>query len=130
MPAAVVEPDTIWRLVDLYDGLVPPHETDRRQTMRMVAAAALARAGQPDSALAVAARSRSTDTDLARDLAYFEAFVRTIAGDEAGAVVRLGSYLKASPAQRNEVAVTWWFEPLHDRADFQKLLADTTASSP
>jgi class 3 adenylate cyclase/TolB-like protein len=124
MPAAVVEPDSVWRLVDLYDRLVPPHETDRRQTMRMVAAAALARAGLPDSALSVAARSRGADTDLALDLANFEAFVRTIAGDEAGAVARLDSYLKASPAQRREVAVTWWFEPLHDRTDFRALVEE------
>ena len=55
--------------------------------------------------------------------------VRTLAGDEDEAVELLKAYLAASPGQRPEVASTWWFDDLQDRADFRALvgMADSTA---
>ena len=71
-----------------------------------------------------AVRARGDEAiDPSRELMYYEAFTRTVAGREREAVGLIGSYLKASPAQRREVAVTWWFEPLHDRPDFQTLVS-------
>ncbi|HZD79762.1 MAG TPA: adenylate/guanylate cyclase domain-containing protein [Actinomycetota bacterium] len=125
MPGASPPPDSVWALLDAYDRLVPPHAVGRRRTVRMGVAAALARAGLADSALAVATRARAGDSDLAGESAYFEAFVRTLVGQEESATRLLADYLRASPAQRHEVAVTWWFEPLHDRPDFQALVGET-----
>jgi hypothetical protein len=64
----------------------------------MVAAAVSARAGDADSARAVAARARrqvGKDPDLGYSLDYDEAWVRVMLGDTAGARVlvrRMGAY--------------------------------------
>ena len=55
--------------------------------------------------------------DQARELAYFEAIVRTFLGDMDEAIEQLSIFLAANPHQRAAFATDdhWWFEDL--RAD-------------
>jgi class 3 adenylate cyclase/TolB-like protein len=123
MPDARVDSKEVWSLYRLHESLVPaePANLDDRWA-RMAAAAALARAGLADSAQAVARRARADSIDPSRELAYLEAFVKTLAGDEEGALRRLAEYLQASPGQRAEVATTWWFRDLRDSPAFRRLV--------
>jgi thioredoxin-like negative regulator of GroEL len=88
----------------------------------MGVAAALARAGLPDSAQSVAHRARANPIDPTRELANMEAFVQTLAGDEESALRHLSEHLQASPGQRSEVATTWWFRDLRDSPTFRRLV--------
>lgn len=98
------DPHAAWQLVAELDRMDPP-ERARAQGRpysplyrRMVAAAVSARAGDADSARAVAARARrevGADADLGYSLDYDEAWVRLALGDAAGARVlvrRMESY--------------------------------------
>jgi len=121
MPDAEPDPEEAWASYATYEKLAKPGPYSDA-VARMAVAAALARAGLPDSAIAVAERSRLGETeDPARDLAYFEAFVRTIAGDQAGALRGLEESLD-TPAEREEAARTWFFEDLRDDPQFQRLV--------
>lgn len=125
MPGIPAEPSRAWSLLDEYERWVPPQEVLRRKWNETAVAAVLARAGLPDSAMAVAVRARADDrVDPGRNVAYVEAFVRALAGRDDEAVGLLASYLAASPAQRGEVGGTWWFERLRDRPDFAALVAE------
>jgi hypothetical protein len=123
MPDARVDPKEVWSRYRLHRDLVPaqPENLEDRWAL-MAVAAALARAGLPDSAQAVARRARADEIDPGRELAYLEAFVKTLAGDEEGALRRLAEYLQASPGQRAEVATTWWFRDLRDSPAFRRLV--------
>jgi class 3 adenylate cyclase/TolB-like protein len=123
MPDTRVDPKEVWSLYQLHRNLVPAQPENLEDRMALMAvAAALARAGLPDSAQAVARRARADQIDPGRELAYHEAFVETLAGDEEGALVRLSEYLQASPGQRSEVATTWWFRDLRDSPAFRRLV--------
>jgi class 3 adenylate cyclase/TolB-like protein len=132
MPGVESEPDRAWSLLEEYDRVAPPHDVVRRHWNETAVAAVLARAGLSDSAVAVAVRARTDDSiDPGRNVLNVEALVRTIVGQEAEAVGLLSAYLSASPAQRGEVANTWWFERLHDRPEFQALVgAPDSAGAP
>jgi hypothetical protein len=123
MPEAYVDPKEVWSLYRLHQTLVPaqPVNMDDRWAL-MAVAAALARAGLPDSAKAVARRARADQIDPGRELAEMEAFVKTLAGDEEGALQRLSEYLQASPGGRSEVATTWWFRDLRETPAFRRLV--------
>jgi serine/threonine-protein kinase len=109
----------LWRLVDQYVELWPENVREfRSRRAGMFVAMALVRARLPDSARAVAVRSRGNATvDQARELAYFEAIVRTFLGDMDEAIEQLSIFLAANPNQRATFATDdlWWFEDL--RAD-------------
>jgi class 3 adenylate cyclase/TolB-like protein len=123
MPEARVDPKDVWSLYRLHRDLVPAQPEnlqDRRALMGV--AAALARAGLPDSAQSVAHRARANPIDPTRELANMEAFVQTLAGDEESALRHLSEHLQASPGQRSEVATTWWFRDLRDSPTFRRLV--------
>lgn len=121
MPGAEPDPEEAWATYATYGKLAKPEAYSDAVT-RMAVAAVLARAGLPDSAIAVAERARLGETeDAAGDLAYFEAFVRTIAGDRAGALRGLEESLD-TPSRRKEAAETWFFEDLRDDPEFQRLV--------
>ena len=132
LPGVAADPARAWTLLEEYTRLTPPQEVLRRRWNETAVAAVLARAELADSAVAVATRARVDETvDPGRNVLYAEAFVRTLAGQEEEVMGLLGSYLAASPGQRGEVANTWWFEGLHDRPDFQALVAeDSPAPEP
>jgi len=121
MPGAEPDPEAAWENYATYGRLAKPGPY-RDAVARMAVAAALARAGLPDSAITVAERARLGETDdPAGDLAYFEAFVRTIAGDHAGALRGLGEALD-TPGEREEAARTWFFDALRDDPEFQRMV--------
>lgn len=131
MPGIPAEPERSWSLVEEYERLVPPHLERHKRVARMAQSAILVRAGLPDSALAVAARARADErVDPTRNLMYYEAFVRTLAGQEAEAVGLLISHIQATPAQRGEVAATWFFCDLWDRPDFRALVGVDDSAEP
>jgi serine/threonine-protein kinase len=90
---------------------------------RVMVAAVLARAGLVDSAQAVMARVRrrewSAETSL---LDYYEAFIRTVAGDHDGALRLLERQLSRAPGTVDQIATSRWFAPLRADPRFQGLL--------
>lgn len=113
------DPVAAWRLVAELDSLDPPARARAQGRFygpvyrRMVAAAVSARAGDTDSARAVAARARreaGADPGLGFSLDYDEAWVRLALGDTAGAralTARMGAarpdlraYLERDPLIR------------------------------
>ena len=72
---------------------------------RMLVGMALVQAGLPDSARSVVSHSRGDATiDAGRDLAYYEALVRTQLGDRDEAFRLLSTYVAANPQQRANIA--------------------------
>ena len=72
---------------------------------RMLVGMALVEAGLPDSARSVVSHSRGDATvDPGRELAYYEAVVRTQLGDRDEAFRLLSTYVAANPQQRANIA--------------------------
>jgi eukaryotic-like serine/threonine-protein kinase len=128
MTTKAMHPDAAvaWKLADSVPKLVAasdrPFETLKA---KMAVAAVLARMGLSDSAAHVADRARgNSDVDPTRDLAYIEAFVRTLLDDKPGAIKALKVYLAANPDRRANLSDDpgWWFRPLQDDSAFQDLV--------
>ncbi|HEX6911001.1 MAG TPA: BTAD domain-containing putative transcriptional regulator [Longimicrobium sp.] len=107
--AGPADPAAAWRLVAELDRLDPPVRARAQGRIyapvyrRMVAAAVSARAGDADSARAVAARARrevGADPGLGFSLDYDEAWVRLMLGDTAGARALLGRMTRHRPGLR------------------------------
>jgi len=99
-------------------------EFNERQA-QIFLAAVLAKAGLKDSARAVVQRARpSIDVDPTRDLAYPEAFVLSLAGDKAGAIAALKTYLAANPDKAAGLATDpgWWLRDLAGDPDFKSVV--------
>ena len=120
-----------WSLVEEFAAASPPQvrEVNRRRGL-MYVSMALARAGLPDSARAVALRARAgTDIDPLRELAHLESQVRTWLGDAEEAVRLLGTYLAANPGEmegyRDAVVrsdLPWYHQALLDEPRFRSLV--------
>ncbi|CAN5717829.1 hypothetical protein BH24GEM1_BH24GEM1_07430 [soil metagenome] len=111
-----------WELLDQFVRLTPvnrrPYHTLYGQ---LLLAMALVRAELPDSARAVALRSRGNTTiDPTHDLAYFEALVRTQLGDRDEAFRLLGTYLASNPQMRAGITrdETWLLRDLRSDPRF------------
>jgi TolB-like protein len=123
---AAPDPDRAWHLADSVGELTPParKELERRKA-DMLVAAVLVRAGLPDSARAVSARSMGDRSiDPSGDLGQFGAFVSTMLGDTTEAFNRLTVYLAASDQARGALAENpgWWFRPLSNHREWQRLI--------
>ncbi len=116
----------LWRLVDEYVEKSAENLREfRRKRAGMFVAMALVRAGLPDSARAVAVRSRAdAEIDTARELAWFEAIVRTFLGEKDQAIDLLSVYLASNPGQRASWArdSTWWFKDLRSDPRYRDLV--------
>ena len=91
----------------------------------MLVTFALARAGLPDSARAVAVRSRpDPDQDTDRELTYFEALLRGMLGDLDEAFRLLGTYIAVNPQVRESIARddTWWMRDLRKDRRWRELV--------
>jgi serine/threonine-protein kinase len=128
MTTKAVHPDAAlaWKWADSIPKLVPasdrPFETLKA---RMAVAAVLARMRLIDSAAHVADGARgNSDVDPTRDLAYIEAFVRTLLDDKPGAIKALKLYLTANPDRRATLSDDpgWWFRGMQDYPAFQDLV--------
>jgi DNA-binding SARP family transcriptional activator/TolB-like protein len=112
-PAVPARPDSAWRLVAALDRMDPPPRAaaaGREYSpvfRRMMAAAVLARAGQGDSARAVAARARrEVQGDPTRLASFFwdDAYLRLLLGERARSAALLDSFVAARPDLRDYVA--------------------------
>ena len=128
MTAPVKQPDVAlaWRLVDSLKKVAPnaPGSFGGRR-YQMAAAAVLARAGLADSARSVAVRNRAdVQTDPARDLETFEAFVRVLLKDYDEAFRLLKSTLVANPEVHwvsQDESTGWWWRPIKNDPRFAEL---------
>ena len=109
--------DHAWRLVMLLEERLP----DMASQWELLAAAALARSGLPDSARAVI--SRASDPADATALTY-EANARLLLGDREEAIRLLADYVEMQPQRRGQVATDPWWESLRGDPDFQALLTE------
>ncbi|MGI9043096.1 MAG: hypothetical protein ACR2GK_03095 [Gemmatimonadaceae bacterium] len=107
-------PDRAWALVKKAEQLEPtPSAVAAGRALmppyrRMQAAIILARAGRKDSAIAVASRVKNAsqqDPDLQLDLAYEEAFMHLMLGNESAARSLLSRYRLARPSMDSLVRV-------------------------
>jgi hypothetical protein len=123
MHEAVPDIDRAWELAKTYADMSSPQTAALdRKWAGMAVAAALVRADIPDSARAVAVRSRgNADIDPTRDLVYVEAFVHTILGDNEEALNLLTEYMAVSGRDPGELDF-WWFDGLREEPRYQMLV--------
>jgi len=115
-----------WQLLAENVKSYPPNQREYRQRRgQLLVAMALARAGLPDSARAVAVRSRAdASVDPTRDLVYIEALLRNMLGDRDEALRLVSTYLATNPQERPSMASddTWWWRGLREDPRFRALL--------
>jgi hypothetical protein len=90
----------------------------------MMVAAVIARAGLRDSAHHVIARSRTTpEIDPEQAQLAYEAFVRTLLGEQDDAIRLLQRYVAANPEHSFRVGgdISWWWRDLENHPGFQAL---------
>jgi hypothetical protein len=125
-----VEPDVdaAWEAYNRMVDLSPAERAEFNQSKgQMYVAMALAQAGLADSADAVATRARTTpDIDPLRELAQYEAVVRSWLGDLDEGMRLLGLFLSANPGQIEAFADddSWWFEELRKDPRYTSLVAN------
>jgi len=128
LPNVEPEVEEAWRLLGRTVELTPDHLKDyEKHRMLMVLAGVLARAELPDSARAVILQARTGgDGNLAGDLPYLEARVRTVLGDHEEAIDLLRTYLTGYAFENQEQAEEWgnhWFwRDLRGNPDFERLI--------
>jgi serine/threonine-protein kinase len=114
-----------WRLLANVDSFAPPPvRTLQHLRNQMFVAAVIARAGLRDSAHHVIQRSRgSSQVDPEQNLLAFEAFVRTLLGEDDEAIRLLQRYVAANPEHSFEVggSLLWWWLELQNHPGFQAL---------
>ncbi|MEO7366878.1 MAG: protein kinase [Gemmatimonadaceae bacterium] len=125
-------PKLAWQLVGKGDSVEPlsaavatgrPYLPFHR---RMLAAVVSARAGQKDSARAVAARARSNIGNtpiLVTDLKYDDAFLQLTLGDRSAALKLLSEYLSERPSRVGVVAKHPRWKPLRGNKAFTDLVS-------
>jgi TolB-like protein len=120
------DPDAAWAALDQYLEVVPPRFQDYlRIKGQILVAGALDRAGLPDSANAVLARSKpAPGTDPEMELMGLEALVRLHMGEKEQALDLLKTYLTANPQHREAWQWTahWWWRPIQDDPEFRSLM--------
>jgi class 3 adenylate cyclase/TolB-like protein len=123
MHDAEADVDSAWVHADQVVQLRSPQtEEFNRRWAGMAVAAVLARAGMADSARAVADRSHGDATvDPIKDLAYVEAFVRTLLGEHETAIDLLAEYMAVSGQDPSEIDY-WWFAPLEEEERYRTLV--------
>jgi hypothetical protein len=119
-------PSAIWAA---YDAFVKAGPAQQQEFIKlkggMIAAIALIRADLPDSARAVAIRSRgNSEIDPPRELTYLEAIVRAQIGDKDDAFRLLNVFLATNPQQRGSAGQdeSWWLDVLHNDPRWEALL--------
>jgi hypothetical protein len=113
-------------MADEYVRLSPPALRDyREREVQMMVALALARAGLADSARGVGLRARAdASLDPTRELANWEAWVRTLVGDRDEAFRLLSLYLSANPQERpTGKETTGWLRELQSDPRWKSLIA-------
>jgi serine/threonine-protein kinase len=126
LPGTKPNIDAAWRLVDELKRVTAEKDWGfYSRESRMLVAAAIARAGLPDSARHVLVKSRGdASVDPTRELLVDEAIVRVIIGDKTDALRILKSYLVAFPEHRRGMAETqsWWWRDIKDDPAFREMV--------
>jgi TolB-like protein/tetratricopeptide (TPR) repeat protein len=126
MTTPAVTPDIphAWSLLARLDSLAPPNQRDfERLRGELLTGGALARAGLPDSARAVLARTHESIThavDPDRDLLRVEAYIRTLLGDYDQAVDLLK--LDAAMHPGSDYAQHWWWRELRSHPGWREVV--------
>jgi TolB-like protein len=124
-PDGTPDPAGAWALLSSLDTLTPPPlRAYERARGELVVGGVLARAGLADSARTVLARAHEKDTpeaDPTRELEQVEAYMRTLIGDNEGAIALLKKY-RATHADA-EFDHHWWWADLRSDPSFRLLLA-------
>ena len=119
LPDADPDIPRAWALVDEFVSLSVPTDTafNRRKGMILVAMA-LMRAGDADSSRAVAEKARAgPDIDPTRNIAYWEAIVRSMLGDMDEAIVQYNIHVAANPEVSGEDDA-WYLDVLRQDPRF------------
>jgi serine/threonine-protein kinase len=114
-----------WRVLTGLDSLTPPPQRELLHLRnQMMVAAVIARAGLRDSAHHVIERSRaSPQIDAEQAQLAYEAFVRTLLGEQDEAIHLLQRYVAANPEHSFRVGgdISWWWWDLQKHPGFQAL---------
>jgi serine/threonine-protein kinase len=122
--------DLAWQMSDQVIRLSEPHMRPRRiPTHHLQVAAVIARAGMPDSARAVMARSLDDPNATSVNVHVFEANARLRLGDVDGALDALERFLLAVPGARADAATEWWWEELWDHPRFKEIVGTAGGST-
>jgi class 3 adenylate cyclase/TolB-like protein len=127
-PAVAPDVDVAWRLAARVDSIAG-HEgrTDAGIQSELSVGGVLARAGMVDSARSVLLRARQRATpasDPHQELLAYEAYMRTLTGEEDEARRLLTRYAAANPGHLAASAgsdAAWWWRSLQTRPWFQEL---------
>jgi serine/threonine-protein kinase len=112
--------DRAWQLYDQMLSLTPESQREYYDHAgRMVVGGVIARAGFPDSARAVLLGARADRrVDPGLQLAFDEAFMRVLLGDQDEAIDLLKRHATANPdtyhGLEHEGQMHWWWRPLRD----------------
>jgi serine/threonine-protein kinase len=113
-----------WRLYSELIRLVPRSEQDQMAPRwRMMVAAVVARAGDPDSARRVLRSARRAGA-ADQEMDYYEAGVRVLLNDTEQALALLKRYLRASPTTKAFIRTDPVFDGLQQDPRFQKLVSE------
>ena len=130
-PAGQPNVDEAWRTWSELVPLVPlPDREYEERWAKMIVGGILAQAGLPDSARSVLLAARPTpDFDPLRELAWLEAYIRVILGDNDEAIELLKAFLVANPQDEPEAdaRIYWWWRDLEDHPRFGQVRAALTA---
>jgi tetratricopeptide (TPR) repeat protein len=113
LPDSQPDIDLAWQLADEFVALSSPGDsTFNRHKGLVLVALVLARAGETDSARVVAERARAgPDIDPTRNVAYWEAILRSMIGDMDEAVVQWNVHAAANPDVTLDEGI-WYVEAL------------------
>jgi len=120
--------DRAWELAREMERLTPPPSRPANAAYgRMQVAAILARAGRPDSALAVVSRLEASGLadSGGPGVLYLKSIVWLHLGQRDSALANLERFLEESPQMEAYIPEDWAFEPLWDDPGFQELVADS-----
>lgn len=119
------EIDSVWATARALERALPPQRRERwRPNGLMYVAAGIARAGLPDSAVAVVRRARKLEQGDDPYLDYYEAYVRLRLGQPDSAMALLEHYVRQRPQERSYLANDWWWEELFLEPRFIRLVQE------
>jgi len=121
MPDGQPDIDALWQSLEDWVELSQPSDREfNRHQGEMITALALLKAGLPDSARAVAARARvGPEVDPTRNIAFWEAVVRSFLGDMDEAIAQWNVHVAANPDVSTEVGDYWYMRALREDLRFK-----------
>ena len=118
--------DSAWSLLAELEQRLPEFRREYyRREGQMLVAAAIARAGLPDSARNVLVAARGNpEIDPDRALMPLETFIRTLLGDTDEAIRIFREFMVLNPHHRDEETedVHWWYRTLQNDPRYQELM--------